>query len=1055
MKKFKKLFLVLALVLFASAFAPLANSVASFTAYATPVANFSFLTIENFVDEANVGSNYVIQKAKVWNNDGGTNTQSADQATVTVKDPVGKDVTLQDESGVLSFNVTSLGEYSIIYSYNGYSQALKMNAKEGIYSFKFDENSQQIFPQIVNIQNYTGKIVLPNPTVVDEDGNEIADANVVVEVTKPTSLEKLTSSELVKNNDGFYEFTANVEGTWSVKYIYMSSDNRVLASEVKTFTANKTYNNDYKLVIVGGSKPTTAVTGVAVELPSVTGKNSVTEDQVNVYYTITAERVVYDATTNAVANKVNANACIDGNTFTPDQDGDYIITYNVKNFFGTVSEWEFEISDVKDTQAPEVKIVDPYTTTPTDADATYKLPEQAGLKNIVIPAIWAEDNVDKTLESLTLTRKITKSTGTVIYESSENPNKALVFNHDAATYTLAEGEIAATLDKDVTFGAGTYNVTFTAKDSAGNETTSTTYKLVITDGFVDDEKPEIKWSTSKALPNTISVGKVVSFPAPVVTDNVSTRYNLVVEYQFVQVGDAENAENWTAMTLENNNYSVTATSAEKLLIRATATDSYGNSNSIKKEITIRETNDTQATMVISTEEAVGNVYNQNNEITLRSVSYSDDYADYVQFSANVTVEKDSETITLGTYKSARTITYGTPDTIEFSDTKVWASYAGDYKVSYVTKDLKNNYTLLFYTFNVTGYTETAEIELTKLPDTLNGGSLELGEEIEMPVAEISIPSNYTAEYFVNQIDGPTAGTIINKEIFYAAKVGTYVIEYSANVYDEGGQLVTGTDGKSIVAPVRYTVEVVDTTKPVIGNIDLPTSESVGYELTIPQFTAFDLSGIDAKNSKVVLSSKSTTSKTLYYDDTTSNRTFVLSNNEVYTLTFTVKDNAGNTTTLVKTINIGDTEAPVITVDEEDGELVPETIKLNGKLTIDLSKISVSDVIDTEISKDDLIIVVERKNDDSANETIANIHGDSKTKYEYNIEKTGEYVVKISVKDEAGNESDVITRNFTVSAAAGSTIDKNEVVGTVLIVVSVLILAGVIVYFIVSKKKTNK
>ena len=58
-----------------------------------------------------------------------------------------------------------------------------------------------------------------------------------------------------------------------------------------------------------------------------------------------------------------------------------------------------------------MKVVKPYTTKPADgyADASYFLPEKAGTKNIVLPAIWAEDNVDKTLEGLTLTRKITRS----------------------------------------------------------------------------------------------------------------------------------------------------------------------------------------------------------------------------------------------------------------------------------------------------------------------------------------------------------------------------------------------------------------------------------------------------------------------------------------------------------------------------------------------------------------------------------------------------------------------------------------------------------------------
>lgn len=1043
MKKLKKLFLAMALVLFASTAVPVIGSVAKL-ASAAPESSFSYLTVENFQDEANVGSDYTISDAKVWDNVGGTITENTSATvTVTVQNPLGEDVPLDSKS----FEVEYVGDYSIIYTYGDYSQALTMNAVEGIYSFKFEKNSKQMIPAYVNIQNYTGKIVLPNPTVVDEDGKEIENANVVVNVLPPSATEYLNNEKLVKNADGFYEFTADVEGNWTINYLYKSVDDKVLASTTKSFTANKTYNNNYKLEIVpSANKPTTAITGVTTTLPTVTGKNAVTGDEVEVYYEISAKKVVYKQ--DGEETEDVTSACIaNSNEFTPNQDGDYIITYTVKNFFGTKQEWAFEITNVKDTQDPAVKLVKPYTTTPSDlTDASYNLVEKAGLENIVLPAIWAEDNVDKAFgeNGLTLTRKITKSNNEVIYNSSENPNKELVFNYNDASYTLnADTQVEVTLGEGVTFGAGTYTVAYIAKDSAGNEVTAKTFRLVLQNGFADDEDPEVNWSDSNAMPTIARVGDKVKFATPVVSDNVSTRIKLVVEYQF---GSTIDAALWEKLEAENNQYSVVVENAEKLFIRATATDAYNNSKEIVHEVEIHETNDTKATTIHQTEEVSSNVYTQNNAITLRDVVYYDDYADYVQVGAYVTVEKDEQIISIPVTNLRKDIEYDGAsdlDVISVSGAQIWASYDGDYEVAYVSKDIKNNYTIMFYSFSVAANVKSTEIEFTKLPTTLNGGKLELGETFEMPRAEVSVPEGYKYSYNVRLAEGPASEqTVLNRYEFTPAVTGTYVIEYYASVKDNTDALIANQPES-----VRFTVEVEDTTKPVIGNVYVEPVVALDYKLVVPKFTAKDLNGIDVENSKVTLRSASYGTKTWKYNDTTTNREVTLSYNEVYTLTFTVKDLAGNEATLVKEIKVGDTDAPVITVNEEDKDF--GTIK-DKVLTLDLSLVSVSDLIDTNISKENLVITVTRDG-----EKIANIHGDSKTNYEYNVGKAGEYTVTLEIKDAAGNSAEKVTRKYTVSASSNNGVDKNEVIGTILIVISVLLLAGVIVYFVVSKKKADK
>ena len=75
------------------------------------------------------------------------------------------------------------------------------------------------------------------------------------------------------------------------------------------------------------------------------------------------------------------------------------------------------------------------------------------------------------------------------------------------------------------------------------------------------------------------------------------------------------------------------------------------------------------------------------------------------------------------------------------------------------------------------------------------------------------------------------------------------------------------------------------------------------------------------------------------------------------------------------------------------------------------------------------------------------------KYVYNINEVGTYKVTFSLSDVAGNVR-TVTRTFTVTEDTTTPMTQEEIIGTVLIVVSVLVLAGVVIYFVVSKKKAK-
>ena len=94
-----------------------------------------------------------------------------------------------------------------------------------------------------------------------------------------------------------------------------------------------------------------------------------------------------------------------------------------------------------------------------------------------------------------------------------------------------------------------------------------------------------------------------------------------------------------------------------------------------------------------------------------------------------------------------------------------------------------------------------------------------------------------------------------------------------------------------------------------------------------------------------------------------------------------------------------------------------------------------------------------------NESYTTLKNESETEgqydFSYKLEKAGTYTVRITVEDEAGNET-AKTYTFTVGSNTSSRKDTNEKGwGIALITISCVLLAGVVTYFVASNVKLNK
>ena len=360
----------------------------------------------------------------------------------------------------------------------------------------------------------------------------------------------------------------------------------------------------------------------------------------------------------------------------------------------------------------------------------------------------------------------------------------------------------------------------------------------------------------------------------------------------------------------------------------------------------------------------------------------------------------------------------------------------------------------FYFLNL-GLNDKNSIEFGNLPEQLNGGKLEFGETLTLPVPQLPV-GNY--DYSVG-VYGPV-GSQINKETFTPSKEGTYTIVYS--LYHKDAP-------QTILDTKEFVVEVGDTVGPVVHvDWNLEPSYKVNSHVLIPVFTSSDNSKINLEDSTIVISSNSFR-RTIYgneiaeeYAKGEEGRLYIpLNYNEIYTVTYTVYDNSTsrNSTIITEQIRVGDLVEPTIILPDN---YVPTKVRLDETLTFDTKGIKVKDTNGEgetiEFTEDEVKNKV-KVSIKGPNGELDNLNVDSDDKvindgiFIFDIDTAGTYTVTISVEDEAGNTGEV-KRTFTVNDTKVTPLTDNEIITIVLICVAVLVLAGAVVYAVVSSKKTK-
>lgn len=1033
MKKTAKFFMALGCMTLASGLVlPTLGNVA----YAEPDPAFDYTTTVEQAQIEGFSTEYVIGE-----DEGKIKVTKPATCEVKVLDPSNRLVTLDSDG----FVPQMVGDYRVVYYLTSGSSTEYVLSEKVIkvtksgYYFEFPENTNRIIPSEMNIEisdaikakGFDGTILLPMPEVVSSKTKESVDGAVVeISVQKPSGSTAAVSADNT--------FKPDVAGEYIFTYTYSLPGGTVAAQKQFSLNVNNTYNNDYTLnYSFNSTKPTTAVLGVETKLPTVSGTNKETGEKVDVYYTISITK-----------GGVDKSSMLKDGVFTPTEKGDYVVKYTIKNVFGTEADsFSFTIKDVKDSKDPVVyfgrlegeEIV----------DLSHTVPSKFGLENIVLPAIYATDNSG---EEISYKREIyriktyTLDEGTI---GSADSKKPVIINYNAATFADS-----ANIDnyvifnyydnnynvdgKEEAFKSGIYTVSYTAVDSSKNDTTKS-YTMELVDAY-SPSTPEIEFGT--VLPKQVKLGEEITFEKPTATDDNDDR--MVVRTFFKQAGDAD----WTELTeLESGKYTIKTTKAGVLSIKVETKNDDGATGSMTKTVEVVDISDTTLPGLVvgsvTDDDDMDAIKDQFSELKLPTMVFSDDKVDYLSVVIKV-YDKDGQSVAVSGKKLEK-VAGG----LKVSGAKFKASKSGEYRVSYVVTDIAGN--TFVYTFKTNEVRGTVAPTIIKPIFDETVQTLELGESLTLPIPsvkngdgeEVNDP-NYTVD--VVSAEGEYEPIILGK--FRPLSTGKFVIQYTVR------------DGSLETKSALYTIDVVNTLAPTIENEFKEfekLEKNASYNIPRINVSTNGVNDVDWSKSKIEVLFNGSVYKTLELDKTYESveaeneaYNYTFRRDGTYTIKYTVVDTVGNTATKSFAVKVGDTEKPTL---ELDSSIDFSDRKTGSTLVIDPAKITVKDNVDTGINIfDDLKIVVKNT---TTGEEISNKFANSTSieGFEYEISEVGTYQVTFTLTDEAGNVTTLV-KEFAVTSEGADKEFPTEVVGIILLVLAILILGGVVAYFIITRKKVK-
>ncbi len=733
-----------------------------------------------------------------------------------------------------------------------------------------------------------------------------------------------------------------------------------------------------------------------------------------------------------------------------------------------------------------------------------------GKVNVYLPAAYVRDDYRKANE-ITVSRELYVST------TIDDQHKLTLVKTDDSE-NPAYNEVAKyTFDTNGKYGVGTYTVRYIIQDKDNTPLTSDFTIVIRKNGSIVEDstthKKNVPTLTFTYDEESAKTTDTITFAVPTATDNYDTNLDTNVYYSFdteLNAGNIlEKIANGEAVRLLNADKNddgkfeidlekvLPSTTPQFMYIAALSRNSYnsdvvelsrnfivkkvklvgGNNDTVAPTYTTRTWDQIRPELegtsgktlndqgyVTGTNKAL---FDQDDVITIPSFTFVEDDSE-MEFKIRVSYMLNGEQVVVDALENGfnHEVTESAGKfTHVISGATFKANYAKLYTVTIIAIDSNENTSLVSFGVRVND-TKPPVVQVVN-KDKFSKDA-EVGNVFKIPTPDIiddgEVDGDGTWSWSVKWPNGKVFNYTSYTKQFTPTEIGTYTITYKGK--DKNG-LATESN--------EYLLNVVATEKPEITYNKVMPSYDIEWDKNAETQAKVKIPTVSAKdkyyNGQIIVDAPKVVDGkgddvTLELSEDGQWYEFVPKTQGKYTVTYTANGHwLSNSKSF--TLNIGDTEAPTLVWNDKDADL-KQTAEIGDTWTFKFDMINVEDNKDemstiisnilkdgvTSTSLDNLkkyATITMTKDSETVDYEIA----DNGLKYTFN--SSGDYKFTIKLIDEAGNSSDTeYSYTITVKEPEKTNENKNtNAVGTVLIVLSVVILAGVVSYFVITTKKVDK